>query len=164
MNQLKATIESHHFFKQFKPEHLDLITSGAKSESFKPGEIIVREGDPANMFYLIESGQIVLETKQPGDGLVLIQHLGPGELIGWSWLVPPFVWHFNARAAEPTRVIVMNGAALLAQAEKNHDFGFQLMKTVMQIVLQRLQATRIQLLTSRLQTEAASAAIISGSH
>ena len=67
-------------------------------------------------------------------------------MLGWSWLFPPFVWHFRARALDPTTVIVLDGAHLLVACHQNHEFGYELMKRVGQVVIERLQATRKQLL------------------
>jgi CRP/FNR family cyclic AMP-dependent transcriptional regulator len=78
--------------------------------------------------------------------------LGPGDVLGWSWLFPPFVWHFQARAVEPTTLLVLNGAGLLVSAERDHDFGYELMKRVAQVVIRRLQATRKQLLEQQVQS------------
>src|SRR5678815_2436816 len=101
----------------------------------------------------IESGKIVLETHEPANGPTLVQTLGAGDALGWSWLFPPFIWHFQARAIEPARVFILSGAHLLVTAERNHDFGYELMKRVAQVVIRRLQATRKQLLA--LQVESA---------
>ena len=74
-----------------------------------------------------------------------VQTIGAGEALGWSWLFPPFVWHFQARALEPTKAIAFNGAHLLVACEENHDLGYDLMKRVSQVLIQRLQATRKKL-------------------
>ena len=75
---------------------------------------------------MIESGKVALEAHKPANGATLVQTLGAGDVLGWSWLFPPFVWHFQARAIEPTSVIVLNGAHLLAFAERHPDFGYKL--------------------------------------
>jgi CRP/FNR family cyclic AMP-dependent transcriptional regulator len=73
-------------------------------------------------------------------------------MLGWSWLFPPFAWHFRARALEPTNAIVLNGAHLLIAAERKRDFGYELMKRVAQVVIHRLQATRKQLLDQQIES------------
>jgi CRP-like cAMP-binding protein len=153
LNALNEAITNHAFFHGMKPEHLALLTMGAKAAEFKVGDVLFREGEPANQFYLIESGKIALEAHEPADGTMLVQTLGAGEVLGWSWLFPPFVWHFQARAIQPANVIILNGAHLLITAERHHDFGYELMKRVAQVVISRLQATRKQLLA--LQVESA---------
>ena len=153
MKTLNETITEHAIFHGMKPEHLAVLTEGAKTTEFKVGDVLFQEGEPANQFFLIESGKIALETHEPANGTVLVQTLGAGDVLGWSWLFPPFVWHLQARAIEPATVIVLSGAHLLVTAEGNHDFGYELMKRMAQVVIHRLQATRKQLLD--LQVESA---------
>ena len=146
MKTLNEAITKHAFFRGMKPEHLAVLTEGAEAIGFKAGDILFREGEPADKFYLIESGRIALEAHEPADGTVRVQTVGAGEVLGWSWLFPPFVWHFQARAIEPTQVITLSGAHLLVAAERHHDFGYELVKRVAKVVIHRLQATRQQLL------------------
>lgn len=153
MKNLNEAITLHAFFHGMKPEHLAVLGQGAKAVQFKSGDVLFREDEPANQFYLIESGKVALEAHEPADGTALVQTLGAGDVLGWSWLFPPFVWHFQARAMEPTSAVVLSGAHLLVTAERNHDFGYELMKRVAQVVIHRLQATRKQLLA--FQTESA---------
>jgi len=144
---LNAIVRDHPFFEDMKPEHLEIVAGCASEQTFKPGQFLFHEGEPANQFYLIQSGLIVLEAHEPAGGTALVQNLGAGDVLGWSWMFPPFFWHFQARALEPTRAVVLNGAHLLVTAERDHQFGYKLMKRVAQVVIQRLQATRNQLLT-----------------
>jgi CRP/FNR family cyclic AMP-dependent transcriptional regulator len=152
MKALNEDITHHVFFHGMKPEHLAVLTKGAKATEFKVGDVLFREGEPANQFYLIESGKIALEAHEPADGTMLVQTLGTGEVLGWSWLFPPFSWHFQARAIEPSSVIILNGAHLLVTAERNRDFGYELMKRVAQVVIRRLHAARKQLLALQIKS------------
>jgi CRP-like cAMP-binding protein len=145
-NNLNEKIVRHSFFRDMQPQHLAILTGCASERDFRAGDIIFRQGEPANEFYLIEKGCVALEAHEPADGTVLVQELGAGEVLGWSWLFPPFAWRFGARAAEPTTVIVLNGARLLNASTEDHEFGYELMKRVAQAVIHRLQATRQQLL------------------
>ena len=113
---------------------------------YEAGELIFREGDPANRFYLIEQGQVSLESHRKDEAPVAVQVIGPGDVLGWSWLFPPYCWHFDARVLEPTTAIFFNGTRLREQCEQDHDFGFEVMKRMTQVVIQRLQAARKQLL------------------
>ena len=151
-DSLKTVIQAHPFFYGMKPEHLNIIIGCATEATFTPEQILFHESEPANKFYLIQSGRIALEAHEPANGTALVQTLGVGEALGWSWLFPPFVWHFQARALEPTKAIVLNGAHLLVAAERDHEFGYELMKRVAQIVINRLQATRKQLLVHQMQS------------
>lgn len=146
MSNLAERITTHPFFERMKPAHLAILASGAKEAQFNAGDILFREGEPASQFYLIERGSVAIAAHEPGNGTVLVQELGPGDVLGWSWLFAPFEWRFMARATEATTAIVLNGAHLLIAAEENHEFGYELMKRVAQVVIHRLQATRQQLL------------------
>ena len=116
---------------------------------YETGELIFREGDPANRFYLIEQGRVSLESHRRDEASVAVQVIGPGDVLGWSWLFPPYYWHFDARALEPTAAIFFYGTRLREQCEQDHDFGFEMMKRMTQVVIHRLQATRKQLLSLR---------------
>ncbi len=152
MNSVKQIISEHPFFRGMKPEPLDIIAGGATEVTFKPDQILLRQGEPANRFYLIESGRVALEAHEPANGTVLVESIGPGDVVGWSWLFPPFVWHFTARAVEPTRAVVLDGAHLLVTAERNREFGYDLMKRVGQMVIHRLQSTRKKLLALQIES------------
>lgn len=151
-SSLESVIVSHPFFEGMKPEHLEVIVGCATDATFESGQILFREGEPASKFYFIQSGRVVLEAHELADGTVPVQDLGAGEVLGWSWLFPPFVWHFQARALEPTGAIVLDGAHLLVVAERNRDFGYELMKRVAQVLIHRLQATRKQLLRHNVES------------
>lgn len=142
MSDFTDTITAHPLFHGMKPDHLESLLDGATVANLKTGDVLFKEGEPANQFFLIEHGRIALEAHEPCDGTLLVQALGAGDLLGWSWLFPPFVWHFRARAVEPTRIVGMSGARLLVHAERDHDFGYELMKRVSRVLIQRLQATR----------------------
>ena len=146
MNQsLKAKVLKHPFFIGMKPEHQDIVAHNAAELTVETGDIVFREGDPATRFFLVQSGKVALETSHRGK-LVEIDLVGPGEVLGWSWLFPPFAWRFQARAVEPTDLIVLDGGHLLVGAEDNNQFGYDLMRRTTQIVIQRLQKTREQLM------------------
>jgi CRP-like cAMP-binding protein len=152
MNAIHESMKKYTFFDGMRPEHLAMLAEGATVGQFNAGEILFREGEPANKFYLIESGNILLEAHEPAGDTALVQTLAAGEVLGWSWLFPPFVWHFQARAVAPSSVIILNGAHLLVSAERDHDFGYELMKRVAQVVIRRLQATRKQRLAFQIES------------
>jgi CRP-like cAMP-binding protein len=145
MESLKVRISGHSFLRGVPAQYLEILTDCACEREFEPGAIIFREGDIADRFYLIESGRIALESEVHPRGRLAVQELGPADVLGWSWLFPPYVWHFQARAIEPTHAICFNGAHLLIACERNHEFGYDLMKRLAQVLIRRLQATRKQL-------------------
>jgi CRP/FNR family transcriptional regulator, cyclic AMP receptor protein len=149
VNTVGSVIAGHPFLHGLKPAHLRLLADSAMRMGYGPGELIFREGDPANRFYLIEQGRVSLESHRRDEAPVAVQAISPGEVLGWSWLFPPYYWHFHARALEPTTAIFFYGTRLREQCEQDHDFGYEMMTRMTQVVIQRLQATRKQLLAVR---------------
>src|SRR6266498_4260953 len=103
---------SHPLMRGIKPEHLKVLAACAMPAEFKQGELIFREGDPANRFYLIRSGRVELEAEVKERDRMLIQTIGPGDVLGWSWLFPPYYWRFDARAATSVKAIFFYGTRL----------------------------------------------------
>jgi hypothetical protein len=147
-DSIEAIIGTHPFLEGMSPHQRRILTDCAMVSKFSPGELIFREGDPANRFYLICNGRVALETYVRDRGTVLIQHVGEGDILGWSWLFPPYYWHFDARAVEPTTAVFFYGTPLRDECEADHDLGYELMKRITEVIIQRLQGTRRQLLTA----------------
>ena len=146
MQTLAALLAEHPFFRGLDPQYLDLIAGCGANVRFQPGEYVFREGEPADTFYLLRHGKVALEVHLPERGPVTIQTLAGGEVLGWSWLFPPYRWVFDARAVELTRAVAMDGACLRRKAEEDLRLGYELMRRFAQIIVERLQATRLQLL------------------
>ncbi len=142
----EGCLKPHPFLENCSPGFLNHLEEFATEVKFQPGQIIFHEADYADRFYLICEGKIALESGSNGAPGFTIQTLGPGDLLGWSWLFPPFEWHFSARALEPCRAIALNAASLLIRAEEDPTFGYELMKRISKQVIQRLQATRKRLI------------------
>ncbi len=143
---LHALITRQPFFKGLSARHLQLLTQSALEIRFEPGQTIFTEGSPANRFYLILEGRVVLESEMPDRNTIPVQTLGPGDDLGWSWLFPPFSLHLSARAVEPTRTIFFYGTRLREQCEQDHELGYQLMKRVAEAATQCLRATQSRLM------------------
>ena len=146
---IESAVAGHRFLQGLNPEHLRLLWDSAMRIRYDAGEFIFRESDPANRFYLIEEGRVCLESPRQDPIAVPIQFIGPGDVLGWSWLFPPYYWHFDARVVEPTTAIFFYGTRLREQCEQDHDFGYEMMKRMTQVVIHRLQATRKELLSLR---------------
>lgn len=139
-----SAIAEHPFLSGLQPEHLRILARNAMKVHYDPGELIFREGDPANRFYLIEKGRVLLEWQGKNQTAIAVETLGPGDVLGWSWLFPPYYWHFDARVLEPTTAMFFYGTRLRAECEQDHSFGYEMMKRMSHVVIQRLQATRKQ--------------------
>lgn len=146
MQTLEPVLAEHSFFQGLAPEYLHVLTGCASNVRFEAGQQIFREGEEANEFYLIRHGRVALEVYVSGQGSITIQTLGGGEILGWSWLVPPYQWRFDARAVELVRAIALDGKCLRAKCEDNPRLGFELLKRFAHVMTERLQATRLQLL------------------
>jgi CRP-like cAMP-binding protein len=146
MRTIKELISEHPFFKGLDEQYLDVIAACAHNVRFLAGEYVIREGGEANEFYLIRHGKISLEAFLPGQGAITIQTIQEGDVLGWSWLFAPYRWHFDARAVELTRAIAFDGRCLREKSEEDKALGYELMKRFSYIMVQRLQATRLQLL------------------
>jgi CRP/FNR family cyclic AMP-dependent transcriptional regulator len=146
VRSLESMLRKHPFLNEMTPHQLRLLSDCSMQTHFKVGELILQEGDPANCFYLIQQGRVALESFISEKGNTPIQTIGAGEVLGWSWLFPPYVWHFNARALEPTDAIFIYATPLREECESDHELGYELMKRMAEVMLKRLQATRWKLL------------------
>jgi len=131
---------------RLSPGQLAQIAAAARAVRFTAGERVFFEGQQAEGCWLIHSGRIGLDTFIPGRGLVVVQTLGAGDVLGWSWLVPPHRWHFGAAAVEPSTATELDTGQLRALAEADPAFGYALATTLFTAMLERLQATRARLL------------------
>jgi CRP/FNR family transcriptional regulator, cyclic AMP receptor protein len=146
--KIAALIKAHPFFKDLDPHQQRLLADCAMEKTFEAGEIIFREGDPANRFYLILEGKVALESYIIGRGRLEIQDIEAGDVLGWSWLLPPYYWQFDARALVETKALFFYATPLRDEAENDHELGYELFKRISQVMLKRLQATRRRLLES----------------
>lgn len=143
---LERIIAEHPFFADLESYYAALLVSCASNVRFEAGKYILREGEEANEFYLIRQGRVAIEIAAPQRKPIVVDTLGEGEVLGWSWLFPPYQWKFHARAVEVVRAIALDAKCLRTKCEQNHDLGYELLKRFSQIVNRRLDATRIQLL------------------
>ena len=142
LRPIEKHLRAQPFFTGLSPLQYRILSDCAMLSHFDAGELVFREGDPANRFYLIQEGKVSLESHTPNQGVVRLEMLGPGDALGWSWLFPPYFWHFAARAIEPTDAIFIYATPLREECESNHELGYELMKRMAAVMLERLQATR----------------------
>jgi CRP/FNR family transcriptional regulator, cyclic AMP receptor protein len=133
-------------FEGLRDDQLELIAGCGQITAFEPGEHLFRESEPADVFYVLRHGRIALELFMPGRGAMTVSTHGPGEVVGWSWLFPPYRWHLDGRALEHGSAIVFDAECLREKAESDHELGYELMKRFAAQMVARLQATRVQLL------------------
>lgn len=143
---LVQALTEHSFFKGLNDSYLELIAQCASNVRFEPGQYILREEQNADMFFLIRYGKVSIEVFAPGRGTITIQTVREDEVLGWSWLIPPHQWRFDAKAMELTRGIAVDGKYLRKQCEENKALGYEILKRLANVMAERLHATRLQLL------------------
>lgn len=143
---LEPILASHPFCRDLAPRYLRLLVGCASNVVFRPGDIIFRTEDAVDQFYLIRVGKVAVELYVPARGAVTVQTLSEGEVLGWSWLIPPYRATFGVRAVELTRAIGIDGKCLRNKCETDHDLGYDLFKRVAPILVHQLEATQVQLL------------------
>jgi CRP/FNR family cyclic AMP-dependent transcriptional regulator len=142
---MRTRVALHPFLAGMSRTHLALLTDCAMPVHFKQGQTIFREGEMANRFYLIETGKVALESSDGLDNPALVESIGAGDLLGWSWMFPPYTWRFTARALEPTLAIFFYGTILREYCERDHSLGYELFKRMAPVMIKRMQNAREKL-------------------
>ena len=139
-------LAGHPFLGGLPQDGVGLIVECAKNVVFDAGELLLSEGGHADTFYLLRRGHVAIEVHAPGRSPMVIETVGPDAVVGWSWLVPPYRWTFDARAIDPVGAVAIDGACLRAKAVTDPELGFALLSKVSAELLNRLQTTRLRLL------------------
>jgi CRP/FNR family cyclic AMP-dependent transcriptional regulator len=143
---LDRYLKDHEFFRGLPPADLELIAGCGRNVHLERGAFLAREGDPADFFYVIREGRVALEIHVPDRGPLVIDTVGPGEILGVSWLFPPHRWQFDARAVERTAAIWLDGACLRDKCDADPRLGYDVMKRFARVLKGRLQSARLRLL------------------
>jgi CRP-like cAMP-binding protein len=145
---LIRAMASHPFLQGLSEAHLEKLAKCCRQVRVTAGELLGREKESARSFYLIQSGRAAIEIHTKDRGNVRIQTLGPGEIVGWSWLVAPHRWQFDARVIDAVQALEFDAPALRQICEQEHEVGYPLLQRLVAVVASRLSATRLQLLDS----------------
>jgi CRP/FNR family transcriptional regulator, cyclic AMP receptor protein len=146
METIDTLLRAAPVFEGLEPKALGLIAGCASNVHFDQGAVLFREGDEADTFFLVRHGTVALEMFVPSRGAAVIETIEAGEVVGWSWLFPPYRWHFDARALTDLRATAFDGACLRGKADEDSALGYQLMSRFAQVLIERLQWTRLRLL------------------
>lgn len=146
VESLGSIVMRHPFFEGLEKPYLELLTGCASNARYNRGEYLFREEEEATQFYIIRHGKVAIEAAMPGSGLVTIQTYEADDVVGWSWLFPPHRWHFTGRSSNHTRLISLDGECLRGKCEADHNLGYEFLKRFSHVMVQRLEATRLQLL------------------
>lgn len=143
---LDKLLAEHPFTQGLEEAQLVTLSGCAQNVFFKAGESIVREGGQADIFYLLRHGMVALDAYDAAKGPLTVMTLVAPDVLGWSWMVQPYRWHFDARAVEPTRALALDAVCLRNKCEADHELGYQLLSRLARVMESRLQATRLQML------------------
>lgn len=146
MERFLSVFQEHPFFKGLDAAHLEMIAQCASEIELNPGEYLYREGEEAKYFYLLRKGKVALEVRGPSGDPIVVETLQAGELLGWSWAVPPYLRHFDARALELTAAIVMDGKCLRDKCEADLKLGYELQKRITYLLEKLVHTTKLQLI------------------
>jgi CRP-like cAMP-binding protein len=146
MDGYETLLAEQHFLKGMDEDQLKAIADCASYERFRKGEFLFKEGELAGHFYILSKGQVALELSAPGRGPIIVETLQDGDVLGWSWLFEPYRWHFDAVAQTDITAVAFNALCLRGKCESNHDLGYELVKRFAQVIMERLQATRLALM------------------
>ncbi len=143
---MERIVGEHRFFAGLDEETVRFIAGCTRNVRFDAGQYLFRAGDPADEFYLLRHGRVVLELPVPGKDVVAFQTAGEGDVVGVSWLVPPHRWLHDARAVDLVRAIGVDARCLRKKCDDDHDVGYAMMQRFVPVLVDRLQATRLQML------------------
>jgi CRP-like cAMP-binding protein len=146
LTHLQNIIEEHRFFRNLAPHYAELVAGCGKNVVFDANSFILREGDSADYFYLIRHGDASVMTYRSRHGPVTLQTLHEGDILGASWIVPPFRYNFDGRALTLVRAVAFDAKCLRDKCEADHELGYQMMRRFATVMTERLYATRLQLL------------------
>lgn len=146
VRDLAESLGDHPFLSDMSENLVKTLTSCASNVMIPEDTYVFKEGEEARTFYLIKSGRVALKIQAGEKGSIGIETVGPGEVLGWSWLISPYRWHFDAYAVEGVRAFAIDGTCLRKKCETDHDFGYEMLRRFSEVLERRLGATRFQLL------------------
>jgi len=146
MRDLATVLSEQEAFAVLERAHLDELAGCSRIVRYRPGDRVFGEGDAAESCHVVRRGRIALAIHGAQRGRDVIATYGPGQIVGWSWLFAPYRWQFDAWAAMDSSAVVMDAACVRSKCDADPRFGYALVKRVAGLAIDRLQATRLQLL------------------
>jgi CRP/FNR family transcriptional regulator, cyclic AMP receptor protein len=146
MKTVQDLISDHPFFTGLGDDALALLAGCAHNLHLNEDQYLFQEGMPADEFYLVRRGRVALELHLPAGGAHLLETVDEGDVVGWSWIVPPYRWFLDARAMGPTDLVALDGACLRGKCNADPALGYALLQRATQVMNHRLQAARVRLL------------------
>jgi CRP-like cAMP-binding protein len=146
-----ATLATHPFLHGISRDHLAMLAQAASDVTVPARHRFFEDGGHATHFWLVQSGHVTVDVHVPGQGRVPIDSIGMGQLVGWSWLFPPFSWAFGAVAASPVEAFEFDARAVRACCASDPALGYEVTRRLAQVVTKRLRTTRSRLITASIQ-------------
>ncbi|MFC5002591.1 Crp/Fnr family transcriptional regulator [Dactylosporangium cerinum] len=146
MSSIYDLMVAHPFLAGLPAPYVERLSHWASRAPFEAGTRIFEEHGQAERWWLIRDGYVNLDTRLPGRGDVIVETLGPGSVLGWSWLFPPYRWHFGAVTLGPVQAIALDGPGVRGLCAADPAFGYELTSRFTAVVVERLQTTRVRLL------------------
>jgi CRP-like cAMP-binding protein len=147
-DELVSYLRLHTIFSDLEPEHIEVLARHCEEKEFSAGHLLFRQGESAEHFYILREGSIKVEVPAISGPALVVQTLGEGDVLGWSWLIPPYRWTFEAKAVKDSKVLMFDGKFLLQHCESDADFGYALMKRFAGLMSERLHAARLKMMDS----------------
>lgn len=141
-SSIEDYLSGHAFFSGLDGSFVKFLSSVATERQIKKGDVLFQQGKRADKFYLLRHGQVSVQVPALMGPVLEIQNLGEDQVLGWSWLIPPYRWSFQARAMEDSELLEFDGSAILAHCEEDPHFGYELLKRFASLMSERLDAAR----------------------
>ncbi|MDH3281045.1 MAG: Crp/Fnr family transcriptional regulator [Gammaproteobacteria bacterium] len=148
MTNIREYLESHEFFSGISASGLDFLAANAQARQWARGEALFVQEDVAKHFYVVITGEVSVQIPALYGPPLIVQNLGEGAVLGWSWLIEPFRWAFEAHTKADSEIIQFDGRAILARCEADHEFGYALFKRFARLMSKRLEAARLKMMDS----------------
>ena len=146
MQTLEQLLVEHPFFAGLDEPTIALLVGCASNRHFRPGEFLFHAGDSADTFLVLRHGRVALDVHVPGRGDKVVDSVEEGDVVGWSWLVPPHRWFFDGRAVDEVSAISFDASCLRGKCDEDPRLGYALMQRVARVMYHRLQSARVRLL------------------
>ncbi len=139
---IESYLATHDFFSELDERSKKFLADSAVVRELNAGDVLFRQGESADKFYLLRSGEVSVQVPALMGPALQIQKLREDQILGWSWLIPPYRWNFQALALEDAVVLEFDGSIILARCEQDPSFGYQLLKLFAALMSERLDAAR----------------------
>jgi CRP/FNR family cyclic AMP-dependent transcriptional regulator len=146
MRSLEQLLMEHPFFAGLDDSTVTMLVGCAANEHFRPNQYLFHEGELANRFFVVRRGRVALDVYVPGQAERVIDTVEEGDVIGWSWLIPPYRWFFDARAVGEVSVVAFDATCLRGKCDQDPALGYAIMQRAAQVMYRRLQSARVRLL------------------